>query len=191
MKLNYYEDENIPENQVLPAVIKVKDGGYEYQDIRGVVFICDELGEWIRDKIKYSYDCEGLDCGLLSDLQQKYSELGKNIDVVHNANIKLKKERDELKKELEKTRTWCGLKSYEMLPNWLKEDKPNLCIDCKHYKEDDIHRCIRSLSPIDGKKRDRVCGVERGLIEHYNSVMRDRIKNLDICGEEGKYWDAK
>lgn len=77
-----------------------------------------------------------------------------------------------------------------------------LCKDCKHYVKYEIkfnmkneikHYCFRLAtsykSPIDGmvytKSNEKDCQIEREL-------KKDETFSLDeICGTEGKFWEAK
>lgn len=76
-----------------------------------------------------------------------------------------------------------------------------LCKDCKHYssyeirsnfKTDFEHNCFRLTtsykSPIDGmfytKTEHRYCEIERG-------IRNNPVLDSDICGIEGKFWEAK
>ena len=87
----------------------------------------------------------------------------------------------------------CALVSLLLLPILsLKEMKPKLCINCKHFITDDRTGKFGKCSLFPTRKPsdlyDLVTGVERNTEYMYCSTTRDRD---NLCGKEGKMYTKK
>jgi len=72
----------------------------------------------------------------------------------------------------------------------LKQTKPKLCINCKHFIPDNLNSKFSKCSFFP-KRENKINFLVNGINEeeyYYCSISRDAN---DMCGEEGKYYKKK